>query len=165
MSALSVRQFRLHVVRPTLHALELWSPAAEALVIGTAVHESGGLKFIDQVTGPNDDTLGPAYGFFQIERGTYEDLTKRFLEIPKYHRYRNRLSLFRSPEPDPLMQLAGNHFFSAAVCRLIYYSKDPPLPDADDLPALAAYWKLHYNTPEGKGTESQWMKHYREYVK
>ena len=34
------------------------------------------------------------------------------------------------------------------------------LPDADNVAELAHYWKLYYNTPEGKGTVEEFIKNY-----
>jgi len=38
------------------------------------------------------------------------------------------------------------------------------LPPYNDIPALARYWKQHYNTPEGKGTEEEFVKNYQKYI-
>src|SRR3954469_3472805 len=62
----TVAQFRNFVVRPILDYLGLASPAAENLLVGTALYESG-LEALDQWTGPGDATLGPAFGIYQIE--------------------------------------------------------------------------------------------------
>ena len=55
---MDVRQFAHAIVRPTLYALDLHSPAAERLMLGTAAHESDGLRYIRQLGG------GPALSFF-----------------------------------------------------------------------------------------------------
>jgi len=159
---LSCQQLRLHVVRPTLTALGLWSEAAENLVLGTAAHESGGFRWIDQVTGPNDEILGPAYGLYQIEPATHDDLWKNFLSFrgPLASRARK----FLAEEPSDVRQLATNLAYATAICRLLYYRRPEPLPAADDLPALGAYYKAHYNTPLGKGTAAEWIENYRRYV-
>jgi hypothetical protein len=38
-----------------------------------------------------------------------------------------------------------------------------PLPDATDVPALAAYWKKHYNTHLGSGTVVKAIKKYERF--
>ncbi len=163
MSGLSVAQFRRFVVRPTLERLDLWSSAAERLVLGTAVHESDGLRFIDQRTSDDDDeTLGPAYGLYQIEPATHRDLLGSFL------RYRpplaERLGWFLAADPDRDTQLATNLAYATAVCRLIYYRASEPLPAAEDLMALARYWKRHFNTAAGKGTAAQFLLHFQRHI-
>lgn len=155
-------QFDRFVLRPALKALEPeipYSEAARRLLLGTACHESGGLEYIDQITGPGDVTLGPAFGVFQIERATHDDVWENFLQ------YRGALSLkvreCRAILPaDPCVQLATNLFYAAAMARVVYYRAKPPLPAADDMDGLARYYKQHFNTPLGKATPAQWLMHY-----
>ena len=54
-------------------------------------------------------------------------------------------------------QLIWNLAYASAVARLIYYRRPEPLPRADDLPALAEYWKAHFNTAAGKGTPADFI--------
>lgn len=157
-------QFRRFVVRPVLeylHPVIPLSEAAETLLVGTAVHESR-LEFFDQWTGPGDITLGPALGFFQIERNTHEDLYKNFL------RFRPALLEFVEallvPGRDRDRQLVTNLEYATAIARVLFYRAPERLPAADDLSALAAYWKRYYNTLAGKGTAEQWLYHYRSFV-
>ena len=156
---MNVGQFRGFVVRPTLYQLGLWSLAAENLLVGTAIHESGGLNYIDQVTGPGDTTLGPAYGLYQIEEATLNDLFDNFLK------FRPRLAemaiALEAPMPKRVLQLVTNLAFATAVARLIYYRAPDPLPGADDIPGLAACWKKNYNTVAGKGRVEDWIAAYR----
>lgn len=153
-------QFRRFVVRPTLEYLGLWSPAAEALVTGTGVHESG-LQNFDQWTGAGDATLGPAYGLFQIEPATNRDVWENFL------RYRPALgakvAALAAPVPERDRQLVTNLAYATAICRVIYYRAPEPLPAADDVVGLAAYWKAHFNSANGAGTPEQWVYHYRTF--
>ncbi|MBI3775871.1 MAG: hypothetical protein HY273_10020 [Gammaproteobacteria bacterium] len=50
-----------------------------------------------------------------------------------------------------------NELIGDAVQKLICPLFTVALPDADDLPALAAYWKAHYNTAQGKGQVQNFM--------
>ena len=61
--ALDAKQLRELVIKPALLEIELWSEAAEELVLGTAIVESR-LSFIKQLGS------GPALGFWQIEPDT-----------------------------------------------------------------------------------------------
>lgn len=154
---LSCWQLRLHVVRPTLQKLRLWSPAAENLVLGTAAHESGGFQYVRQLGD------GPALGLWQIEPKTHEDLFARFL---RFHADLRSAALdLRASWPDPDAQLASNLAYGAAICRLIYYRAPEALPDANDIAGMAALWKKRFNTPAGKGLEVDWIEHYREFVR
>jgi len=163
MVGLDVKQFRELVVRPTLEQIDLWSEAAENLVVGTAVQESR-LCFLKQKGG------GPALGVYQPEPATHADVWVNFL------RFRSGLArkvkalapsngmLVGSPPPHPShTQLITNLAYATAICRVIYYRRPEPLPAADDIPGLAAYWKQHYNTPRGAGTAMEWEDNYRRY--
>ena len=71
--ALDASQLRELVIKPALSEIELWSPAAEELVLGTAIVESR-LSFIKQLGS------GPALGLWQIEPDTHRDVYDNFLE-------------------------------------------------------------------------------------
>ena len=154
---MNLKQFNLFVLQPTLSDLGMDGIAATRLMLGTLAHESKG-ESLDQITGPNDTTLGPAYGFFQIEPATHDDLYKNFLI------YRSDLMAkildYRARNPTPYVQLATNLVYTTAIARLIYYRQPNALPDADDIQGLAKYWKDHYNTASGKGTEAAWLYDY-----
>ena len=156
MNGLDVAQLRREVVLPTLQYLELWSPAAENLVIGTAAHESGGCRYLAQIG-------GPALGLFQIEPATHDDLWANFLAYRA--ELRAKTAALASVWPERVQQLATNLSYATAICRLIYYRAPDPLPPADDVEGLAHYWKRFYNTEHGRGTEAQWAQHYLEHVR
>ena len=65
--ALNASQLRELVIKPALSEIELWSPAAEELVLGTAIVDSR-LSFIKQLGS------GPAFGLWQIEQDTHRDV-------------------------------------------------------------------------------------------
>src|SRR3546814_18753812 len=62
------------VIRPTLEKLDLYSPAAANLLLGTALTEStiGGATCLVQKG-------GPALGIYQIEPATHLDCWRNFL--------------------------------------------------------------------------------------
>ncbi len=135
-------QFRELVIRPTLAGLELGSPAAETLLLGTALTESG-LVYLTQHGG------GPARGVYQIEPATHDDLGDNWLAFrPTWW---SALDRFLAPRPGRHDQLVCNLAYATAVARLIYYRRPEPLPHAEDLAGLAHYWKDHFNTSAGKG--------------
>ena len=157
MSGLMLRQVKDFVVVPACVYLKLHSLAAEKLLMGTIAHESRG-RFLDQVLGPDDRTLGPAYGLFQIEAATHVDLYENFLEYRR--ELRIRLRSLQADWPDEDTQLATNLMYAAAVARLIYYRDAKPLPAPDNIRGLARYWKRVYNTPAGKGEVEDWLMHW-----
>ena len=146
--SLSLIQFRDYVVRPVLSVIGFNGKAAERLLLGTALTESG-LVFMKQVGS------GPALGVYQMEPKTHDDIWVNFLN------YKADLSAevkqFVFPGMDDCEQLAGNLYYATAMCRVHYLRKPAALPDEDDLPAMGAYWKQYYNTPLGKGTVADFI--------
>ena len=150
---LDVNQFSNHVVIPVLKKMEMYSPSAVNLIIGTALQESR-LVYIKQLS-------GPALGVMQVEPSTLRDLYENYLSYRKH--LKSKLDSFvhwnESYErnwPYLEMHLTGNLFYSVAVARTIYWRDKEPMPET--LEGQAAYWKRIYNTLEGKGTEEQYIK-------
>lgn len=149
---MNLHQFRLYIARPVLHQLQLWSPAAENLVMGTGLVESN-FESLDQ--DDRQGASGPAYGFFQMEAFTYQDLWSSFLAYQPVLRTSVRdLAGHRDLAIPPVEDLRSNLSLAVACCRLKYYRVTEPLPANDPL-ALTRYWKFHYNTLLGKGTIEQ----------
>lgn len=153
---INVPQFRELVVRPTLEHLDLWSEAAENLLIGTAIQESR-LEFLKQVGG------GPALGVYQIEPATHRDVWYNFV------RFREIATVLHQMVGEPFGavrdgDLITNLAYATAIARIIYYRVPTPLPDADDIEGLAAYWKEHYNTPLGAGDPDDFEDNYRRFA-
>lgn len=139
-TAIDVRQLEDTIVW-TLRCHGLWSVAATNLLLGTAAIESGMGMHTRQIGG------GPALGWFQIEPTTFDWLKAK---------YRDRyIALLHAPfqelgdESDPRLAIL--------VARLRYLVVRDPLPHADNLPALAEYWKKHYNTRAGAGTVEKFL--------
>lgn len=152
---LDPKQFREFIVRPTLQYMGLWSLAAENLVVGTAIQESG-LRFVDQLSpGP-----GPAYGIYQMERATHDDLL-RWVQRERPD-LAGRLEALKGVWPTGVEQLHSNLAYGAAMCRLHYLRAlgRTPLPEPDNIEGLAKLWKRVYNTAQGKGRSSQFVRAY-----
>lgn len=147
-------QFRLLIIRPALKRLGLWSPAAEILLLGTALAESW-LMHLKQKP-------GPALGLFQMEPFTHRDIWKNYLA---HRRQRGLAAKVRSLAlGDPLpRQMVWNLYYATAMARLQYRRDRFALPAADDLPGLAAYYKRVYNTPKGRGSASSFEGRLRPY--
>ena len=156
--------FRQEVVRPTLFHLQayhpqMWSPAAENLIVGTAAHESGGLKHLRQIGG------GPARGVFQIELDTAIDIWANYLHS------RTKLEglilglLWPLKAQSITDQLIWNFVYAAAMARLVYWRKLEPLPDADDIEGMGKYWGRHYQTSSDPEKIAQFVSDYTLYVK
>lgn len=143
---LDPRQLREYVVRPALKRLGAWTQAAENLVLGTAIHESR-LRYLDQLDRAGKP--GPAFGLWQMERATHDDIWANWLRYHDEPRVA-LLGLTANIARPQAEEMHGNLFYAAAMCRVFYLR----LPDAipDNALRQAALWKLKYNTWKGAGT-------------
>lgn len=161
------RHFRRFVIEPVLQDLGLCTPAAVALMLGTALHESAGLAALTEIE-PGPLKLGPGIGVYQIEHPTHEDLFASFLHRPKYQALGDKVEAYLGRAPSPDEQLATNLAYATAVARCLYYRATEPLPAFEhrtvtDLGELGGYWKRHYNTELGAGTPDQWVASFARY--
>jgi hypothetical protein len=137
-------------LNPVLH-----SRAANQLLLGTSAQESRFGTYLKQIQ-------GPALGVFQMEPLTEEDIWRNYLAFrPGIENTIKALTGVMAPSS---RHLQGNLLYQIAMARLHYFRVPEPLPAADDIPALAAYWKQHYNTPLGRGTEAEFVENYHRYV-
>ena len=165
---MDVFQFRSEIIRPTLTAIHLWSPAAEQLLLGTAVHESSGLRYVRQLPRIKDgkQVQGPARGFYQIEPETAEEIIKRRMFGDKSilgDRFRT-VTMF-GPGDDLNARLVGDMIFGTVIARLKYWDAQAPLPLAGDMPAMARYWWLHYHGDVGPNKERDFLNSYERWVR
>lgn len=164
---ISVDQLKRYVVTPTLHKIHLWSPSAENLLLGTAAQETHLGTYLAQLE-------GSALGIYQIEPTTLRDVWLNYIVhrpglcsmIQNMLEYKPLGYTFEEfcfgPEfPTPLIY---NLQYSTAIARLIYQRVPTLLPDADDIEGLAKYWKMHFNTPQGAGTEEEFINNYHTLV-
>ena len=133
-------------MRPTLNKIGLGGLAAERLLIGTALEESR-LTFIDQIERGGDKRPGPAFGIYQMERATHDDLWKTYMvgarswiAIP--------VAALAIGKPDA-DQMQGNLYYATAMARVLYRRAPGVMPDPDDAMAMALYHKKYYNTVFG----------------
>jgi len=149
---IDVDQFRQYIIRPILDYLDLYSPAAENLLVGTALAESG-LSYLHQIN-------GPALGFYQCEPNTHHDIWDNYLAYKRRLSGRVRSLASERFQENRDIELQGNVFYATAICRVHYLRVKEALPDPDDLIGLAGYWKKYYNTEHGKGTIDHFYMNY-----
>lgn len=142
------------VIIPALEKIELYSPEAVTLMLGTACVESQCGEYLQQVPS------GPALGIFQIEMATYEDLIKNYLDFRPD--LKARVMALYCEGMSAKQNLTCNLLFQAVVCRLIYLRVSEKIPN--DLAGMANYWKKYYNTSKGKGTPEKFIEAYERYV-
>jgi hypothetical protein len=150
---LDVSQFRRLIVAPVLKDLELWSKAAENLMIGTALQESR-LTYLEQLGG------GGALGPYQMEPATTNDIFHRYLpNTSRTHLHKEVLKMVH-PSEDIVLAMIYNWRYATAMARIKYFMIPQRLPEADDIEGLAIYWKLFYNTPQGAGFPEEFISKY-----
>lgn len=151
-------QLRIHVVRPVLIRLGLYSPAAENLVMGTAMTESE-LRYLTQLG------RGPARGLWEMEGATHLDVHTNYL---KFRPELQKLVLaYAAPYsggiPDPDI-MSGNLYYACAMCRVDYKRAPGALPDAKDAMGMAQYHKKSYNSARGATDVTESVKHFQQAV-
>ena len=119
-------------IGPTLRRLKLYSPAAEMLLLGTAIAEStvGGETYLRQIR-------GPALGIYQIEPATHDDIWRNFLAHRSKLRARVRHVMCLAAEREG--QLIWNLAYATAIARLVYYRRPDPLPPTGDIEAIRRF--------------------------
>ncbi|HIJ83742.1 MAG TPA: hypothetical protein HPQ00_06000 [Magnetococcales bacterium] len=149
------RHLMEQVIRPALKFLDMEGEAAEQLLLGTAIQESGCGLYLKQLR------QGPALGIFQMEPATHNDIWNNWLRWQIATRDKILGYLGRQEMPNA-SRLVTDLFYAAIMCRLHYRRVANPLPAPDDPAAIAAFWKRHYNTPQGHGTtqafENNWQR-------
>lgn len=131
------------------------------LLVGTAAAESN-LQHRRQHGG------GPARGLWQMEPETAQDIFKNYL-VHRPRRYAKVMALMISMSEVPIWtpsiidlatHLEHNDVFACTMCRVHYLRVPEPIPDTVE--QQARYWKEHYNTPAGKGTQGHYITAWRK---
>jgi hypothetical protein len=165
---MKIRQLKIFVIEKTLAYLGQGLPgfnchSAVELLLGTIAQESQ-FEFLDQVTGPNDTTLGPAIGPYELEPATTKDNFDNFLNFPQNRALCDRVMSLLAARPSMDEQLATNWAFATAMARIKYWRSSVPLAAPGDVAGHAHVWKQVYNTPQGAGTEAQFIANYERLV-
>ena len=133
------QQWKRLVIEPVLAELgsKYASLAAVHLLLGTAAVESG---FMMLAQWPK----GSARGYYQIEPATARDILDRAPDG-------NTLHSFGSSHATVEEDLIWNLAFQTVIARMKYWLIPEPLPRANDIVGLAAYWKEYYQAGGKKG--------------
>lgn len=148
-----------YVVRPALIYADLHIGSAEQLIMGTAAVETAMGSFLHQVN------KGPALGLYQIEPATHLDIYKNFLgtRAALENAIFEASGIDKTKTPSDSM-LIYNLNYATLICRVKYMRCPKGLPNIDDVQGMAEYWKENYNTNQGAGSESLFIKAYLKYV-
>lgn len=150
-------QFRINIIDPVLKSMDLWSESAVNLLLGTCAVESDFGTYLVQK--PN----GPALGIYQMEPNTYIDIYNNYLS------YRIGLKDLiikstRTISRPNYYDMITNLWYATAMARVHYLRIPEKLPSHNDIDGLANYWKLYYNTPDGKGATQKFIEKYHQYI-
>jgi hypothetical protein len=114
--------------------------------------------------GRNSSTYRPHYfgGVWQMDRVAYEE-TKRVSSHPNLAKWHCTIQKKAKKIGYPLVEWASTRWehlaapvYSCVAARL--YLACIPAPVPSSLSQQAAYWKKHYNTPAGSGTEHGFLR-------
>lgn len=132
------------IIRPATRLIDAQSASSDILLLGTCKLESNFGKYLVQIK-------GPAKGIFQMEPFTHDSLIKHELKKTTVRKIMHACRLESVSQMTSDM-LVWNLYYAAMMARAKYMTKPMKLPDCDDYKGLAAYYKLHYNTPLGACT-------------
>jgi len=146
--------FRGSFVKAALLAQDPKSPEAEMLLLGTAAQESS-LRDAQQIGG------GPALGYFQMEPATHDDCWSNYINARPPLKAKMMAARIASDPPRAIEMVTG-HQYDAAMDRMRYMRVSAPIPTAPR--DIAAYWKLHYNTPLGAGSAAEFIANWNRHL-
>lgn len=156
---MNARQLKEVVIVPALMALGLESPSAVNLLLGTCAQESAmGHYLIQQNIG-----FKGGIGIYQMQKLSYDDIWNRKINDNVALKARIRLMLGYEGKP-PAERMATDLKLATVMARLFYAVIPDPLPAADDIRGMAAYWKKYYNTSFGRGTIDEFVTNYAKYI-
>ena len=150
------------IIKPVLESMGYYSVAAENLLLGTALQESG-LRYLKQLGG------GPALGVYQMEPATHQDIWINYLNAREDLKYKVLEWHEESMIDDPVnaeevtrqpSAMTWNLAYATAMARVHYLRVPEPLPEAHNVMDMAEYWKAHFNTPRGAGTPEEYVANY-----
>jgi hypothetical protein len=154
MTAYSPQAMR-EIIRTALHLIDLWSPEAEELIIGTAAKESHLGKWLQQIG-------GPARGVCQVEPKTEFDNWYNYL------RYRDglreRVTAATGLTAPNLDRLKNDPIYNVVMARIWYLRRPKKIPPAYDVQALAEYWNDEYNINPVHGHPHEFVGLYHKLV-
>lgn len=160
--AINCKDLNQYVIIPTLSYLGLYADNNRNLLLGTAAKESDMGTYLKQLKN------GPAFGIFQEQDSDHTDIYNNFLFYrPELKARVDSLASPVSVYTNRNQELIVNLAYATAIAMIHYLrisEKREKVPDANNIPALASYWKRYYNTSHGKGTEEEFIENYNKYV-
>lgn len=134
------------VIRTALKQLGDWSPAAENLLLGTALQESGHSSRLRE---------GRRLGIYRISPAAHRAVWDKYLVgDPELASRVRGLAGQHGFLCDPHGELATNLKYATAIAWMIYRRHGQNLPDAADIAGLARHWHRHFHSrPSGSAED------------
>jgi len=141
------------VIRDTLKYLGDWSEAAENLLVGTAIHESGlGFCLKDN----------RRLGIYHISPSGHRAVWDHYLvHHPELASLVRGLAGQHAFLTDPHGELLSNLKYATAIAWCIYRKAEEPLPEADDIAGLGRFWHRHFHA-RPSGYPGDFVRNYRD---
>ena len=154
------KELRTLVIRPTLKHLNLWSPTAENLLLGTAAQESG---LGEHLKMDNHRALG----IYQITPRMHRNIWDNFLASqPDLASKVRGLASQHEFLQHPHAELATNLSYATAVALMVYLRRGKPLPSnsKDNPERLGRCWHNNFHS-KPQGTVDEFVSHYNALVR
>lgn len=132
------------------------SDSAVELLMLTAAQESHLGKYLKQIN-------GPARGVFQIEPKTEYSFWHHYLD--RKPELADEVAKFTSEHLDDDFDVEGNLPYQIAFARAYYWQFSAPLPRPSDIEGLALYYKMYWNSKEGKATVEEAAENYERFCR
>lgn len=148
------------IIKPVLPLIGLDSPSARLLMVCTGQVETAYDNLRQVLPSGN---YGPGYGWWSQQENSFMQCVKY---LSKEHKLKDRIlsACFLDTMPN-IEALVWNIRFALCMARVHYWQFKEPLPHAEDLEAMARYWKKYYNSPTGAGTVERFMSECNNLVK
>jgi hypothetical protein len=104
---------------------------------------------------------GPALGYFQMEPATHDDCWANYIDFRAPLKAKVMAVRAASGTPNAV-EMVTDHKYAAAMARVRYMRISAAIPTVGR--DLAAYWKLHYNTPLGAGSADDFVANWNRYL-
>ncbi|MGB0361364.1 MAG: hypothetical protein ACPGEF_08165 [Endozoicomonas sp.] len=153
------KELRHYVVRPALKHLDMWSPFAENLLLGTAARESG-LGF--HLKMPNQHALG----IYQISPRMHRKIWDQFLATqPELASKVRGLASQREFLAHPHHELTTNLAYATAMALMIYIRTGINIDaiDKDDIRSMGRLWYKHFHS-RNPGTIKSFFDSYQHMI-
>lgn len=143
LNNITPNDFQSKIINPVLVKLNIYSPSTSTLLLGTAIQESLIGKLSKNI--------------FQITLSTAKDINENYLT--KHPDLQNAVNTFYTPQQTLAWNLKNNVNYQTALATIVYLKTNKPIPNSNNPEALGKFWKVNYNTYDGKGNARQYADH------